>query len=222
MKRILLVLLAALCLALPSDAAQTTVSKLKNHLTVTGNLVVSGTTTHTGAVTNSSTTTNTGTVTNTGNVTVGGTLGVTGAVSLTVPLTAANIQSGSAKRMTQVIRLSPETGACADSTVYRGYATLGRVGTVTRVTLIAGTAPTVGTDTIKVRKNTVAGNNILTADFDANTLVAATATSPALTATGADLALLATEGVYCEYSAGTQTVDAINVNAVVEFEPTDF
>ncbi len=61
-----------------------------------------------------------------------------------------------------------------------------------------------------------------TATLDANTLTANTATAGTLTATGADLGLTAAQGIYAEYSAGAQTVDAIGVEVTIEFEPTDF
>jgi hypothetical protein len=142
---------------------------------------------------------------------------------ITGGLTAANIQTGSAKRQVLVATLSPITGAAADATVYRATLFPGRAGTVTRVTLGCQTAPSVGVDTIKVLKGSSSGNTMLNAaTFDANTLVANTATNATLTSTSADLGVTATQPIYCEYSAGTQTVDAIGISAVIEFEPTDF
>jgi len=217
MKRILLVLLASMCLVLPSEAAQVTVSKLKNHLTVTGNLVVTGTSTHTGAVTN------TGTVTNSGNVAVGGTLGVTGAVTLTTPLTAANIQTGSAKRQTIRALLAPNTSTAANATVYSQSLFFGRAGIVKAVTYATEVDPISGTNTIKVLKASSVGNTMLNAaSVSLNGATANTGQVATLTATGADLAVTATQSVYCEYSAGTQGAAAKGVCVTVEFEPTDF
>jgi len=145
------------------------------------------------------------------------------APTITGGLTAANIQTGSAKRQVIKLVLSPNTAAAADSTLYRGLAFPGRAGIVTRVNIGCQVAPTVGTDVIKVLKASSTGATMLsTATFDANTLVANTATLGTLTGTGADLAITATEGIYCEYSAGVQTVDAIDISVTIEFEPTDF
>lgn len=200
----------------PAGAATT---KLKNDLRVTGNLTVDGTTSFSGASSPAS-------LAVTNNATIGGTLTVTGATTLTTPLTAANIQSGSAKRELMTVSLSPSTGANADSTVYRGMVFPSRAGTVTRVMIGCQTPPTVGTDVIKVLKGNSSGNTLLsTATFDANTLVANQGTAMTLTATGADLAITANganSGIYCEYSAGVQTVDAIGITVTIEYEPTDF
>lgn len=159
----------------------------------------------------------------TGTQTLGGTYTFSNALTLTSPLTAANIQTGSAKRQLMTAPLSPLTGAAVDTTVYRFTLAPGRAGTVKRINLMCQLPPTVGTDTVKVLKNGSAGNTMLSAaSFDANSLTANTATNMTLTATGSDLVLTATDTIYCEYSAGTQTQDAIGVGAVVEFEPTDF
>lgn len=129
----------------------------------------------------------------------------------------------SAKRQCFVIPLSPNTGAAADSTLYRGVVFPGRAGTVTKITLGCQTAPTVGTNLIKVLKGGSSGNTMLNAaTFNANTLVANTATDASLTATAADLTLTAAQPIYAEYSAGAQTVDGIGLVAVIEFQPDDF
>lgn len=142
---------------------------------------------------------------------------------ITGGLTAANIQTGSAKREVATVRLVPETGTAVDGATYIGFIPFGRAGIVTRIVAICGVAPTVGTDIILVTKNGSAGNTMLgAANFDANTLVANAATALTLTSTAADLALAAADGVYVAYTAGAQTVDAVNVNVTVEFEPTDF
>lgn len=191
---LLLVGLLVVLSACPAHAGASLTTKLKNNFEVTGTLKV------------------------------GGASQLVGAVTLPAgSVTSANIATGAVKREMLTVTLSPSTGACADATVYRGFVFPGRAGIVTKVTLGCQTAPTVGADVIKVLKAATGGNTMLgAATFDANTLVAATAASPALTATAADLALTATQGVYCEYSAGTQTVDAIGITATIEFEPTDF
>jgi hypothetical protein len=158
-----------------------------------------------------------------GTQTINGAKTFSTAPTITGGLTAANIQTGSAKRELMTATLSPTTGAAVDTTVYRFTLAPGRAGIVKRVNIMCQLPPTVGTDTIKILKNGSAGNTMLSAaSFDANTLTANTATNMTLTATSGDLTLVATDTIYCEYSAGTQTQDAIGVAAVVEFEPTDF
>jgi hypothetical protein len=137
--------------------------------------------------------------------------------------TISGIGIDGAKKKNFIVPLSPATGANADSVVYRGIIFPGRAGSVSKITIGCQTPPTVGTDVIKVLKASSSGNTLLsTATFDANTLVANTATTPTLTATTADLAITATQGIYCEYSAGVQTVDAIGISVNIEFTPTDF
>lgn len=226
---------AALLTALPAQAQfayQFRAPALFTHATR-----FEGAVTHAAAVTNSSTVTNSGnttvggtlgvtggatfgsTVGITGNTTVGGTLGVTGALTLTVPLTKANANA-SLKRIVQVVRLSPETGACADATVYRGIAAFKRAGTVTGINYGAAVVPTTGTNVIAVEKNSFTGNTMLNAA--SVTLNSATIGQAAtLTAIGADLALTADQVVALEYNAGTQDTDAQQVYAAVEFEPND-
>lgn len=133
------------------------------------------------------------------------------------------IPSSGLKRKFFTVALSPNTGAAADSTVYRGFAFPGRAGTVKAVYIGCQTAPTVGTDTIKVLKTSASGNTMLSAaTYDANSLTGGASTAMTLTSTAADLALTATQGVYCEYSAGSQTVDAIGIVATIEYEPSDY
>lgn len=161
-----------------------------------------------------------------GTQTINGAKTFSTAPTITGGLTAANIQTGSAKRQVFTAYLSPNTGAAADGTVYRATIFPGRAGTVTRISFGCQTAPTVGTDTLKVLKGSSSGNTMLsTATVDANGLTANQVTTATLTATGADLAIPASGAgscIYCEYSAGTQTVDAIGVTATIEYEPTDF
>lgn len=157
----------------------------------------------------------------TGNTTVGGTLGVTGAVSLTTPLTAANIQTGSAKRTLTHILLSPVTGAAADSTTYAGIFAPNRAGTITRIGFVAAVPPVGGTDTLEALKNNTT-TQLNAATLDATTLVAYTTTNATLTATGADLAMAATDVTRLKYNQGSASTDAQAVEAVVEYEMTNF
>lgn len=158
-----------------------------------------------------------------------GTQTIAGAKTFSTPptitggLTAANIQSGSAKRQLLTARLSPETGVAADSTVYRGMLWFGRPGTVTRVTYGTHVDPVSGTNVIKVLKAAFNGNTMLsTASVSLNGTTADTGVQATLTSTGADLGLTAAQAVCLEYDAGTQGTDAEQVYASVEFEPTDF
>lgn len=191
--------------ALPASAAAVD-SKLK------GNLIVTGTTTHQGAVVNS------------GAVSVGGTLAVTGAVSLTAPLTAANIQTGSAKRELLVMKACPAGGAAAaNTTVYFQLVYPGRACTVKQITYSTNVDTVSGTNTIKVLKGSSAGNTMLsTASVSLNGTTINTATVATLTATGADLQLTAGQPIYGEFSAGTQGAAAKDVTITAEVEPVDF
>ncbi|MBX9570905.1 MAG: hypothetical protein K2X77_18570 [Candidatus Obscuribacterales bacterium] len=205
-------------------------TSLASTLAVTGAVTLSSTLAVTGAVTMASTLAVTGngtvggTLGVTGNATLGGTLAVTGAVTLTVPLTAANINK-SAKR--QVFLFRPNNGGTiADGTTYAGFINPGRAGTVTGVSVIAGTPPVGGTNTVKVLRGSSAGNTMLSAaSYDPTGLTANQAAAMTLTATGADLAVAASganSGIYVEWVAGTQSTDGVNACIAVEFEPTDF
>lgn len=149
----------------------------------------------------------------------------------TIPASSSNasvlVTGGSlwqqAKRQVLRAHLSPNTGAAADSTIYRGTLYFGRAGSVKRIQVGCQTAPIGGTDTIKILKASSSGNTMLNAaTFDATTMTNNSCTNATLTSTSADLALTATQGVYCEYSAGVQTTDAIDVSVTVEFEPDDY
>jgi hypothetical protein len=201
---------AMLVLSVAPAFAATPIAHTSGSLSVGGNLTVTGTTTNSGAVSN------------TGNEAIGGNLTVTGTTTLTTTLTKANVRPN-LKRQRVFTLLSPPTAAAVDSTVYRALIPFGRAGTVTGVSWVCQTAPTVGTDTLKVLKGSSAGNTMLsTATVDANGLVANTITNGTLTATGADLIVTATQPVYVEYSAGVQTVDAIGLGVCIEFEPDDY
>lgn len=156
-----------------------------------------------------------------GNQTIAGTKTFSSPPTITGGLTAANIQSGSAKRIIQRVLLSPVTGAAADSTTYAGIAAFNRAGTIKKIGFVCAVAPTEGTDTLEALKNGTT-TTLSTATVDANGLTAYTVADQTLTATGADLALVATDCVRFKYNAGSQTVDAEDVEAIIEFEPTDF
>lgn len=210
--------------------------------TVTGNLAVTGTAAITGVATftakpvlstatisaNGDTITiqdlgNANLVQTEGTQTINGAKTFSTAPTITGGLTAANIQTGSAKRQVLTARLSPETGAAADGTVYRGSLYFGRAGTVTRITYGTGVDPVSGTNVIAVEKGSYSGNTMLsTATVSLNGTTADTGVTATLTATGADLGLTASQPVCCEYNAGTQGTDAEQVFVTVEFEPTDF
>jgi hypothetical protein len=160
----------------------------------------------------------------TGNQTIGGTLGVTGAVTLGTPLTAANIQTGSAKRelLTWHFASNIATQTAADSTTYTALLFPGRAGTVKAITFGCITAPIGGTDTLTVKKGTGGNTMLSAASVDATTLTDGTGTPATLTSTSADLGLTATQGIEVKYAAGVQTTDAVDLSVTVEFEPTDF
>jgi hypothetical protein len=233
----LLALVVALLLVAP--AADASPTKLKGDLTITGKLTTSGNSTMTGdlsfANTKGITAPAAGQTTRIGGTqlilsdtyaAMQKTLLVQAPLIIDVGGSISGIGVDSAKKQCFVVPLSPATGANADSVVYRGMIFPGRPGTVSRVTIGCQTPPTVGTDVIKVLKGSSAGATLLsTATFDANTLVANQGTAMTLTGTPADLGINgsgANSGIYCEYSAGVQTVDAIGINVTIEFTPTDF
>lgn len=158
-----------------------------------------------------------------GNQTIAGVKTFSSAPTITGGLTAANIQTGSAKRQVLTARLSPEVGAAANSTVYRGSLYFGRAGTVTRITYGTGVDPVSGTNVIAIEKGSYTGNTMLsTATVSLNGTTANTGVTATLTSTGADLGLTAAQPVCCEYNPGTQGTGAEQVTVTVEFEPTDF
>ena len=162
-------------------------------------------------------------VLDTGTQTLAGTYTFSTPPTITGGLTAANIQTGSAKRELLRISLSPSTGAAANGTTYYGLLLPGRAGTVKRISYACKVAPIAGTDTIKVLKASSSGNTMLaTASVDATGLTAYTVVQDGLTATGADLQVTAAQPIYCEYAQGTTSTAAQLVEVTVEFEPTDF
>jgi hypothetical protein len=159
-----------------------------------------------------------------GSPTASGTWTFSNPPTITGGLTAANIQTGSAKREVLRAVMSPAGGAVTvNGTTYFGCLAFGRAGIVKRITYGTHVDPVSGTNTIKVLKNGASGNTMLNAaSVSLNGATADVAQNATLTATSGDLSLGATDTVYCEYVAGTQGVVAKDVYAVVEFEPTDF
>ncbi len=144
--------------------------------------------------------------------------------TITGGLPASQIQTGSAKRQMATWQVNGAAGSViADGATYKGFIPFGRAGTVTRVNCLCATAPVGGTSTIKFLKASGSGNTMLSAaSLDPTTLADNVITSPALTATSANLGLTATQGVYVEWVAGTQSTDGVNCSLSVEYEPTDF
>lgn len=142
-------------------------------------------------------------------------------ITSSTPIVNASIGNG-AKR--QILQFAVNGGATlVDSTTYRSLLIPGRAGVVKAINFVATTPPVGGTNTIIVKKGSSAGNTMLsTASISPTTLVANTVLPGTLTATSADLAVTATEGVYTEWAAGVQTTDAIGGLIQVEFEPNDF
>ena len=137
-------------------------------------------------------------------------------------VTRANLQDN-AQLCWLTANLSPVTGNCANSTVYRQSLRFGRAGTVKAVYYGTHVDPTSGTNTIKVLKAATNGNTMLNAaSVSLNGATADVTQTATLTGTGADLAVTAGQLVYCEYSAGTQGSAAQDVFVTVEFEPTAF
>lgn len=223
-----------------ANPAKSTVTGLKvlNDVQVNGNITVAGTHTQTGAqtfgstvsvagaATLSSTLAVTGAVTLastlavTGAATFASTVGITGALSLTVPLTKVNL-SGAAKRIAFAFPVNAG-GTLADGTTYRGQIPTTRAGQVTAVGILAATPPVGGTNTVNVKKGGASGQSVLAAAFDPVSLVANVVSSATLNATPANRAYTATEGLYWEWVAGTQSTDAVNAAVLVEVELDDF
>lgn len=159
-----------------------------------------------------------------GTQTLAGTYTFSASPTITGGLTAANIQSGSAKRQVIQAKMCPAGGAVTvNGTTYFSNISFGRAGIVKRITYFTHVDPVSGTNTVKVLKNGAGGNTMLSsASVSLNGSTADVLQIGTLTATSGDLALAATDTVYCEYAAGTQGTVAKDVTAVVEFEPTDF
>lgn len=142
-------------------------------------------------------------------------------ITASTPIVNASIGNG-AKR--QILQFAVNGGvALADSTTYASLLVPGRAGVVKAINFVATTPPVGGTSTLIVKKASSAGVTMLsTASVDPTTLVANTVLPATLSATAADLAVTATEGVYTEWVTGVQTTDAIGGLIQVEFEPDDF
>ena len=129
--------------------------------------------------------------------------------------------NGIAGRELLVFDLAPNTGAAVDATTYKQVLFPGRACVVKNITIGCIVPPAGGTCTVKVLKGTSSGNTMLNAaSADATALVANTGSVRTLSATAADLALTATQGIYAEYVGAQSTTDAQGVVALVEIEPT--
>lgn len=149
------------------------------------------------------------------NVQLGRNLTVVGSTTLQTPLGRSSVNNSVRTKVIPVF-LSPNTGAAADSTVYRELVFPGKAWTLVGATAGCITAPTVGVCTIKALKGSSSGNTMLSTNtFDATSLTANTASPLTLSAISADLSGTATQGLYLEYSAGAQTVDAVGVSVTV-------
>lgn len=155
-------------------------------------------------------------------LTITGALNVTGAVTLTTKLTAANANA-SVRRKLIYVPVVGTAGTLADSTTYKFYVPVGEIATLKKVSIIAATPPVGGTNTIKVLKASSSGNTMLgAASFDPTTLVTNVISAPALTATAADQAITAAQGIYVEWATGVQTTDGISCGILLELELTDY
>jgi len=142
----------------------------------------------------------------------------------TTGLTSANITSGAVKRNWFTAKASPGGGVdCSNTTVYFEIIPITKAGTLKAIRWQTHVDTVSGTNTVKFLKNGASGNTLINAaSVTVNGATADTAQSTTLTATGADLAFVAGDNIYFEYSAGTQGAAAKDVTAVFEFEPTDF
>lgn len=141
-------------------------------------------------------------------------------ISLTTPITNANVGNAAKRQLLQFVVNGG--GTCADGTTYSALLIPGRAGVIKAVNFVAATPPVGGTNTLLAKKGSSSGNSLLSANKDATTLVANTVAAGTLTSTSADLAVTATQPIYVAYTAGTQSTDAVGVVIQVEFEPNDF
>ena len=150
-----------------------------------------------------------------------GTLEVTGAVTLTTPLTIANI-GNAIKRERETYQFNGGN-VLADGTTYKGYINTGRAGTLKAVFVAADTKPASGTNTVKVSIGGTGGTNPLAAaSFDPTTLTAKTISTVALSATAANVAFTAAQPIYVEWVSGTQSTAAVNASITLEYELLDY
>lgn len=208
--------------------AVTGASTLTGNVAAAGTLAVTGASTLTGNVTAAGTLAVTGASTLTGNVTASGTLGVTGATTLSstlavtgactfsTPLTVAQVNSAIESKIIAV----PIVGTIADGTTYTLLVAPGRAGTVTKISIAAVTKPAGGTNTVEVLKNGTT-TMLVAATFDPTTITTDLVSQAlSLTATGADLALVATDVIKIVWTAGTQTTDAVAPVITIEMNLT--
>lgn len=159
----------------------------------------------------------------TGNQTVGGTLGVTGAVTLTVPLTAANVNQ-SVKRESIVFNFSGG-GLLVDGKTYVCSAPMRRAGTVKAISVSAHTRMAGGTNTLAFAKKQGGASATListaTVDPTAFPTAADTAEAATLTSTAADLTFAAGDCLKSTLVCGTMTTDGQGYAVTIDVEYTD-
>lgn len=152
-----------------------------------------------------------------------GTATIGGAKTFSTPLAVASVNHA-IKSKVLIAKVCPAGGAAAvDGTTYFAFLYPGRQCTVTQITYGTHVDPVSGTNTLKVLKAAANGNTMLNAaTISLNGTAIDTDVLATKTATGADLALTASQGIYCEYTAGTQGAAAKDVTIVVEVEFTDY
>lgn len=112
------------------------------------------------------------------------------------------------------------SGIIADGATHAFSIFPGIAGTVKRISCNAAVFPGDGTSTIKILKAATNGNTMLsTASVDPATKTSLTGFDFTLTSTAADLALTATQLIYCEFVCGTVTNQPAAVTITVEYEP---
>lgn len=159
----------------------------------------------------------------TGDALVGGTLGVTGAVSLTVPLTVANVNQ-SIKRQTLVINFAGGL-TLVDGTTYICSIPMRRAGEVKGIAISAATRMAGGTSTLAAAKKQggTSVNLLSTTNIDPASVPTAADTAEALTltATGADKIFAAGDCLKFTLTCGTMTTDGKDYSLSVDIENTD-
>lgn len=112
------------------------------------------------------------------------------------------------------------SGIIADGATHTCIIAPGIAGVVKRIHCNATVFPGDGTSTIKIQKAAAGGNTMLsTASVDPATKTSNTGFDFTLTSTAADLALTATQHIYCEFVCGTVTNQPGNVVIMVEYQP---
>lgn len=158
-----------------------------------------------------------------GDAAVTGTLGVTGAVSLTVPLTAANINTAIKRQLIPVTFGGGSTHA--DGATYIVSIPMRRAGTIKAIAISAATRMVGGTNTLAIAKKqggtSVTVLSTATVDPTAVPTAADTAEALTLTATGADLIFAAGDVIKCTLTCGTMTTDGVGYSLAIDVEYTD-